>query len=80
MQQRRNKENRHSNDSRSTGVCLFIIFSVCTFSVRTILAFPVSDKYARESLLQCTVKDKSEYADRDYLPRADGADGEQVRL
>ena len=34
----------------------------------------------RQSVFQRAVEDKSEYTDRDYLPRADGADSEQVRL
>lgn len=34
----------------------------------------------RQSFFQRDVEDKSEYADRDYLTRTYGADGEQIRL
>ena len=41
---------------------------------------PISYKYMRQSFFQRAVEDKSEYADRDYLTRTYGADGEQIRL
>ena len=34
----------------------------------------------RQSFFQRDVENKSEYADRDYLTRTYGADGEQIRL